>query len=176
MRRIIVTIHRSNLSLPVCVLMSAALCFAGTNQWPNNTVTGTIAFNGQPLGGVTITAYNTNTSTVTQVTTTDQSGNYVLHLPAAVSTSGIPMDYHIWAIKPGYGFYPSVGAGASVTRADHTGDFAGNGVTDVAIYFTVIDYQAIPNLQDRGIQRLAKRITPSAELLAEQGKRRKPEI
>jgi hypothetical protein len=131
--------------------MSAAPCFAATNQWPNNTVMGTVAFNAQPLEGVTITAYNTNTSTVTQVTTTDQYGNYVLLLPAAVSTSGIPMDYHIWAIKPGYAFYPSVGAGASVTRADHTGDFAGDGVTDIPIYFTVIHYQAIPNLQDRGI-------------------------
>jgi len=146
-----VTSHRSSLSVPLCVLMSGALCLAGTNQWPNNTVAGTVAFNGQPLEGVTITAYNTNTSTVTQVTTTDQYGNYVLQLPAAVSTSGIPMDYHLWAIKPGYAFYPSVGAGANVTRADHTGDFAGNGVTDIAIYFTVIHYQAVPNLQDRGI-------------------------
>ncbi len=145
------TTHRSSLSLPLCALLRAALCFASTNQWPNNTVTGTIAFHNQPLQGVTVTGYNTNTSTVTQVTTTDQYGNYILQLPAAVSTSGIPMDYHIWAIKPGYAFYPSVGAGASVTRADHTGDFAGNGVTDIAIYFTVIHYQAIPNLQDRSM-------------------------
>ena len=30
-------------------------------------------------------------------------------------------------------------------RADYTGQFTGNGVTDIAIYFTVIDYIALPN-------------------------------
>ena len=51
---------------------------------------GNVTLKGQPLAGVTVTAYNTNTSTITQVTTTDESGNYLLQLPAAVSTSGSP--------------------------------------------------------------------------------------
>lgn len=144
---------RQNRWLPflLCLMVLAPAGSASTNVFPNNLVSGTVTFQGQPLAGVTITGYNTNTSTITQVTTTDENGNYTLPLPAAVSTGGIPMDYHIWAIKPGYGFYPSVASGATVTRADHTGDFAGNGVTDVAIYLTVIHYQAIPNLANRSI-------------------------
>ena len=57
----------------------------------------------------------------------------------------MPADFQFWASKPGYGFYPSAGSGAKVTRFDYTGQFVGNGVTDIAIYFTVIDYGALPN-------------------------------
>jgi Protein of unknown function (DUF1566) len=124
---------------------------ASTNQWPNNLVSGTVTFQGAPLAGVSVTAYNTNTSSITQVTTTDESGNYHLQLPAWINTSGTASaDYHLWASKPGYGFFPSVASGATVTRADHTGDFVGNGVTDIAIYFTVIHYVALPDASDRG--------------------------
>jgi hypothetical protein len=130
----------------------AAVCGrAGTNQWPNNLVSGTITFRGAPLAGVSITAFNTNTNTIIQVTTSDANGNYQLQLPAAVDNAGDGMDYHIWATKAGYGFYPSVGPGAEVIRADHTGDFQGNGVTDIAIYFEVVHYIAIPNMANRGI-------------------------
>ncbi len=38
-----------------------------------------------------------------------------------------------------------MGSGANITRADHTGQFIGNGFTDTAIYFTVIHYVALPN-------------------------------
>lgn len=124
---------------------------ASNNQWPNNLVSGTATFQGKPLAGVSITGYNTNTSTITQVTTTDANGYYSLQLPAWVDTAGDGADYHIWALKLGYAFYPSVGSGATVTRADHTGDFVGNGATDIAIYFTVIHYVAIPNMSNRGI-------------------------
>ena len=124
---------------------------AGADQWPNNLVSGTITFRGTPLGGVTVTAYNTNTSSITQVTTTDEHGDYYLQLPAWINTAGTASaDYHVWAIKPGYGFYPSVASGATVTRADHTGDLIGNGLTDIAIYFTVIHYVALPDPGDRG--------------------------
>ncbi len=141
-----------HLTLSVSLLLASAVSGRGsTNNWPNNLVSGSATFRGQPLAGVTVAAWNTNTNSITQVTATDESGNYTLQLPAAVSTGGIPMDYHIWAIKPGYGFYPSVGPGATVMRADHTGDFQGNGQTDIAIYFTVVHYQAIPNLANRGI-------------------------
>ncbi len=148
-REILLTARRQGLLL--LLFLYAYSGRASADQWPNNSVSGSVTLKGQPLGGVTVTAYNTNTSTITQVTTTDESGNYLLQLPAAVSTSGIPMDYHIWALKTGYGFYPSVGAGATVIRADHTGDFVGNGATDIAIYLTVIHYQAIPNLANRAV-------------------------
>src|SRR5579871_6046 len=133
------------------MLLLAVSGAASTNQFPLNLVSGTATFQGAPLAGVTVTAYNTNTSSVTQVVTTDENGNYLLQLPAWINTTGTASaDYHIWALKPGYGFYPSVGAGATVTRADHTGDFMGNGFTDIAIYLTVIHYVALPNMADRG--------------------------
>ncbi len=133
----------------ICLVMSAG---ASADQWPNNLVSGTVTFQGAPLAGVSVTAYNTNTSSITQVTTTDENGNYNLELPAWLNTAGTAAaDYHIWAIKPGYGFYPSVPAGATITRADHTGDFIGNGVTDIAIYLTVIHYVALPDLADRAV-------------------------
>ena len=125
---------------------------ATTNQFPNNLVSGAITFHGAPLVGVSVTAFNTNTNSITQVATTDENGNYHLELPAWINTAGTESaDYHLWAIKPGYGFYPSVASGATVTRADHTGDFTGNGSSDVAIYFTVIHYVALPDPSDRGV-------------------------
>lgn len=139
--------------LPLCLSLFAASAAASTNQFPNNLVSGTITLQGAPLPGVTVTAYNTNTSSITEVTTTDANGIYRLQLPAWINTAGdASADYHIWAMKPGYAFYPSVpSGGANVTRADHTGDFVGNGVTDIGIYLTVIHYVALPNLQNRGV-------------------------
>ena len=149
------TIDRTflRLLLPTLLILLFELpASASTNQWPNNLVSGTVTFQGTPLAGVSITLYNTNTSSVTQITTTDANGNYRLQVPAWINTDGTASaDYHIWAIKPGYAFYPSVPAGAEVTRADHTGDFMGNGVTDIAIYFTVIHYVALPNIANRGV-------------------------
>ena len=146
------TCHRNYLlRLLLSVSLLAVSGGASTNQWPNNLVSGTITFQGAPLAGVSVTAYNTNTSTITQVTATDENGNYSLQLPAWINTAGTASaDYHIWALKPGFGFYPSVSTGATVIRADHTGDFAGNGFTDIAIYFTVIHYVSLPALLDRG--------------------------
>ncbi len=132
--------------------MLAVSAGASTNQFPNNLVSGTITFQGTPLAGVSVTAYNTNTSSITQVTTTDEFGNYYLLVPAWINTDGTASaDYHLWALKPGYGFYPSVASGATVTRADHTGDFMGNGFTDIAIYLTVIHYVSLPNSRDREV-------------------------
>jgi len=142
----------SRLILAISCLLLAASASATTNQFPNNLVSGVITFQGAPLPGVTVTAFNTNTNTITQVATTDENGSYQLQLPAWINTAGTASaDYHIWAIKTGYAFYPSVASGAQVTRADHTGDFMGNGFTDIAIYFTVIHYVALPNLSNRGL-------------------------
>lgn len=136
----------------VSVSLLAIAATASTNNWPNNLVSGSVTFKGMPLAGVRVTAYNTNTSTITQLTTTDENGNYSLQLPAWINTDGTASaDYHIWVNQPGYGFYPSVPAGATITRADHTGDFQGNHVTDIAIYLTVVHYVALPNLANRGI-------------------------
>jgi len=105
---------------------------------PTASVSGTVTFNEAPLAGATVYAFLTNNNIVTQTTTTDANGNYTFTgLPAY---SNVPAEYQLWVIKPGYGFYPSVGSGGRVTRADYTGWFTGNGVTDIAIYFDVIDY------------------------------------
>lgn len=145
-----VTTYRNSRLILLFLSLFAASGAASTNQWPSNQVSGTATFRGAPLAGVTITAWNTNTNSIIQVTTTDANGRYRLALPAWINTDGTASaDYHIWAIKPGYAFYPSVGAGAEVTRADHTGDFVGNGVTDIAIYFTVIHYVSLPDPHDR---------------------------
>ena len=110
---------------------------------PTDSVSGTVTFKGSPLAGVSVTAFVTNTNSVYQVTTTDTNGAY--QFTGMQAYGNVPTDYQIWASKPGYGFYPSVGSGGKVTRADYTGQFQGNGVTDIAIYFTVIDYVALPN-------------------------------
>jgi hypothetical protein len=110
---------------------------------PSDSVSGMVAFKGIPLPGAVVTAWVTNTNSVFQTTTTDASGSYSFSgIPAY---GNVPQELHFWVSMPGYGFYPSTGSPGKVTRADHTGDFMGNGVTDIAIYFTVIDYVAQPN-------------------------------
>ena len=110
---------------------------------PDNSIAGTVTFNGSPLAGVTVTLFLTNSNVVAQTATTDASGNY--SFTGISATGNVPGDYQIWAAKTGYGFYPSVGSGGTVERADFTGQFQGNGQTDAGIYFTVIDYISEPN-------------------------------
>ena len=110
---------------------------------PTNTVTGIATFKGAPLAGVTITLWLTNSNTVIGTATTDTNGNYSF---SGLSASGdATAVYQLWATKAGYGFYPSVGTGAEVIRFDHTGNFQGNGQTDIAIYLTVIQYSSLAN-------------------------------
>jgi Carboxypeptidase regulatory-like domain len=107
---------------------------------PTDNVSGSVTFKGTPLAGATITAWLTNTNTIVQTAITDASGNYSFSgLPAWQNVDAL---YQFWASKPGYGFYPSVGSGASVIRFDHTVNYQGNGVSDIAIYLTVIQYSA----------------------------------
>jgi hypothetical protein len=110
---------------------------------PTDSVTGTVTFKSNPLAGVAVTLWNTNTNTIDQTTVSDTAGNYTFSGLRTWDAS--PTEYQIWVSKAGYGFYPSVGAGAKVIRWDHTGQFQGNGVTDIAIYLTVIDYVALSN-------------------------------
>ncbi len=108
---------------------------------PTDTVSGTVIYNGAPLAGATVTEWSTNTNAVLGTTTTDASGNYRF---SGIGTSGnAPLELHFWATKSGYGFVPSVGAGAKAIRADHTGQFQGTLLA--GIYLNVIDYVALPN-------------------------------
>jgi hypothetical protein len=113
-----------------------------------DSISGTIQFKGAPLPGATVTLWLTNTNTIVQTTTTDINGSYSF---SGIQTSGyVAPVYQLWAIKPGFGFYPSVGSGASVIRFDHTGNYQGNGVNDIAIYLTVIQYTPVPSVNLTG--------------------------
>ena len=142
---------RFGLLLAIAVVGTLADCGGGapnpdpptSPSPPTDTLSGTVTFKGNALSGATITAFDTNSNAVYQTATTDANGNYSF---AGIRTFGnVPIDYQFWVNKPGYGFYPAVGSGGRVTRADYTGQFAGNGITDIAIYFTVVDYLALPN-------------------------------
>lgn len=111
------------------------------NLWPDDTVSGTVTFNGAPLSGVTVTAFLTNENVVFATATTDAQGRYAL--PPMKTSGNVTAEYQIWAQKPGYGFAPAPSNGSHATRADLTGQFQGNGVTDIAIYFTVISFDAV---------------------------------
>ena len=105
------------------------------------TVSGTVRWQGIGLAGATVTAYNTNSNAVIGTVQTDADGKYTFNdLPAS---GDVPPDDQFWARMPGYGFYPSAGAGGTVARMGYNGMFQGNGVTDVAISFTVIDYAGL---------------------------------
>jgi hypothetical protein len=107
-----------------------------------DSVSGTVTFKGSPLEGATVTAFDIKRNAVYQVATTDANGHYSL---SGMPPTGAPTEYQIWANKAGYGFYPSVGRGAEVKRADYTRQFFENPTLDLALYFTVIDYVAQPN-------------------------------
>ena len=109
---------------------------------PIGSISGTVKFKGLPLAGVAVTAFNTRTNSIRRTTVTDSNGEY--SFSGMETTADIPAEYHLWASKPGYGFYPSVRSGAKVMRANYTHQFAGNATTDAAVYFTVIDYVALP--------------------------------
>jgi hypothetical protein len=118
---------------------------------PMDSATGTVLFKGAPLAGATVTAFLTNTSSILQVATTDANGNYSFSNMDPWGNS--PANFDIWVQKQGYGFYPSLtssATGAIITRADHTGDYMGNGQTDVPIYLTVINDTAQKNLSLSG--------------------------
>ncbi len=108
-----------------------------------DSISGIVTFKGAPLAGATVTDFLTNDNIVFKVATTDANGNYSF---TGMSTTGnVPGDYQIFVNKVGYGFYPSVGSGARVTRADYTGQFEGAGVAPSGLFFTVIDFEALPD-------------------------------
>jgi len=110
---------------------------------PTDSVSGTVTFKGAPLAGATVTDFLTNTNTVFKTTTTDSNGNYTI---TGMSTGWtVPADYQIYVNKSGYGFNPSVGAGATVKRFDYTGQYQGSGIAPSGLFFNVIDLIANVN-------------------------------
>jgi len=123
----------------------------GTNPPPPapDSISGTVMFNGAPLVGATVTDFMTNTSTVSKTTVTDANGHYTF---SGMSVTGnVPGDYQIYVNQAGYGFYPSVASGATVKRADYTGQFLSNGgLPPSGIFFNVIDFIALPDASVNG--------------------------
>jgi hypothetical protein len=110
---------------------------------PTDSISGTVTFKGAPLAGATVTNFLTNNNVVYQVSTTDANGNYTF---TGMGTTGdVPGEYQVYVNKNGYGFYPSVGSGAKVIRADYTGQFQGSGLAPSGLFFAVIDFDALPD-------------------------------
>ncbi len=112
---------------------------------PTDSISGTVTFKGAPLTGATVTEWSTNTNVVLATATTGADGKYSF---SGIQTSGnVPLELNIWVNKQGYGFYPTMGssANAKVERYDHTGQFIQPSQLAVPIYFTVIDFVALPN-------------------------------
>ncbi|HEY8975779.1 MAG TPA: carboxypeptidase regulatory-like domain-containing protein, partial [Burkholderiaceae bacterium] len=79
---------------------------AGSAQ-PTNTFAGTVTFQGAPLAGVTVIAFNTNTNSTFATTTTDAAGHYGF---AGLGIScNCTINYQFWARKDGYSFTPAIG-------------------------------------------------------------------
>lgn len=100
-----------------------------SNGIANGVVSGKIVDKGgNPVSGVSVTAYHTNNNTGVTVST-DASGAYSF---TNLSTGNFT-DYQIYVSKNGFGFYPSVGSGAAgILKADYNG-----------YYRTVIHYSSI---------------------------------
>jgi hypothetical protein len=109
-----------------------------------DSISGTVTLNCAPLAGATVTDFMTNTSTVFRTTATDANGKYTF---SGMSVTGnVPGDYQIYVNQNGYGFYPSVASGATVKRADYTGQFLSTGgLAPSGIFFNVIDFVALPD-------------------------------
>ena len=108
-----------------------------------STLSGTVADKkGVPISGVTITIYSNNDNT-TVTTTTDVNGNY--SVPGL--RTGVFSDHSIYAVKAGFGFYPS-----STDAATSVGKYDFNG-----FYRTVIRIPAIPYRDVGGANFIASR-------------------
>lgn len=130
-------------------------------------VSGSVTFKGAPLAGVSVTLWLTNTNKIVQTAITDAGGNY--SFTGLLASGNVPPTYQLWAAKTGYGFYPSVGSGGTVMRFDHTGNYQGNGVSDIAIYLTVILWTAVSGVNLAGADFAAYDGTAPLVTLAQTG-------
>jgi len=108
-----------------------------------DSISGTVTFKGAPMAGATVTNFLTNSNIVFKTATTDTNGNYSF---SGMSVTGnVPGRYQIYVNAPGFAFYPSVGGGAKVMRADYTGQYQGAGIAPSGLLFNVIDFTALPD-------------------------------
>ena len=165
-------------SLFVCLALAA--CGGGGGgggganngqSYPTDGISGTVTMKGQPLAGVTIVAFATNTNSVFGTATTDASGNYSFSGMLTSCTGQCIEVYDILAFKNGYAFSavmadnPSgnrsalvygngyndtvfgwglTGAGAAAVRAGFNG-FYTNDLGGAPINFNTIEFNSITN-------------------------------
>ncbi|HUK01720.1 MAG TPA: DUF1566 domain-containing protein [Steroidobacteraceae bacterium] len=131
--------------------------------WPTSSFSGAVSFQGAPLAGVTIIAFNANSNSVFGTTTTDASGNYSFAGLGTACTDNCTQNYEFWAVKDGYAFAPVLASnptgnrsayqwspapsnwmlanGAAVTRDSHNGIFTtGSGAPNAV--FTVFNFDS----------------------------------
>ena len=132
---------------------------------PTNTASGTVLFNGAPLAGATVTAYDTNNHRIFAAATSDANGNYSFSGLGVACTSCTP-NYQFFATKTGYAFNPAMAAnptgdrsaylwyapaqnwyvnsGAAVTRAGNN-DLFTNPDGGSGILFNVVNLNSVIN-------------------------------
>lgn len=140
------------LAMACAFLAVFTACGGGTGSGGNfnnaappapDTISGTVSFKGAPMAEAKVTDFLTNSNVIFQTATTDASGKYTF---TGMSVTGdVPGEYQIYVFKDGYGFYPSVGSGAEIRRADYTGQFLTEGLAPSGIFFNVIDFIALPD-------------------------------
>lgn len=106
---------------------------------PTVSISGTVTYKDAPQAGATVTNFLTNSNVVFKTAITDANGNYSF---GGMSTGGdVPGEYQIYVNKTGYAFYPAVGSGAKVMRADYTGQYEAPGTLPPSgLFFDVIDF------------------------------------
>jgi len=110
---------------------------------PTDTVTGTVRYNGNPVAGARVLLFSTNFNVFQQTAVTDATGAFSF---SGLGTSGdVPADWLIWAMKSGYGFYPSVGSGADVMRCGQNEFLQGYNTGGVGLDVTAIHFVSLPN-------------------------------
>ena len=155
---------------------------------PTTTVSGAVTFNGAPMAGVTVIAFNTNSNSVFATTTTDAAGHYSFTGMGTSCTDNCVQNFQFWPVKAGFAFTPVlasnpggdrsaylwnpqpfnwyVNTGAAVTRAGYNGQFTNPG-GGAGITFTVINFNSTPGNSVNGANFVAyDGSTPQVHLAA----------
>lgn len=115
---------------------------------PTTTASGTVHFKGAPLAGVSVKAFITNNMKIVGTCTTDAAGAW--SFPGLLASGNVPAEYLFWVEAPGYGFYPSLQSGGRVQRSGMTALFQGNGLTDIGMDYTTLEFTSLPGAAFQG--------------------------
>ena len=91
---------------------------------PTTSFSGTVTFNGAPVSGATVIAFNTNSNSTFATTTTDANGKYSFSGFGTACTDSCVPNFQLWALKAGYAFYPVLSGSPSGSQAGYQWDSA----------------------------------------------------